>query len=733
MKSFTPDNATRLSASTKYWLVLKARRDSGVVRIGRTDSHDEDPGYAQGWSIANEHVGSSDNGATWNIRLTTIVVRIAVKGEVVVKSSDATLSALALTDASDNAVAFSPAFASATTSYSATVANSVSRIKVQPTANDSYATIEYLGDNDATLTDADTDSAVFDFDPDVGSNIIKVKVTAEDGTTTETYTVTVTRQAASTDARLSALALADASDNAVALSPAFTSATTSYTATVARSVSQIKVQPTANDSYATIEYLNDNDATLTDADTDSAVFDFDLDVGSNVVKVKVTAEDGTTTETYTVTVTRQAALPTDATLSALALTAASNNAVALSPAFASATTSYTATVGRSVSQIKVQPTANNSYATIEYLNDSDATLTDADTNTAVFDFDLDVGSNIIKVKVTAEDGTTTETYTVTVTRQAVSSTDATLSALALTDARDNAVALSPAFASAITSYTATVGRSVSQIKVQPTNDSYATIEYLNDNDATLTDADTNTAVFDFDLDVGSNIIKVKVTAEDGTTTETYTVTVTRQAVSSTDATLSALALTDASDNAITLDPTFASGVEDYTASVANAITQIKVRLTANDSYATIEYLNDNDATLTDADTDTAVFDFDLIEGANIIKVKVTAEDGTTIKTYEVTVTRVDFLVSNIAQTDRTEFDTISHKGLACAAIHNRHPSQRLHSLSGRIQFQNIRVRNFLTFHFTKPRKAERSTYRATRLLIFFPEALQQRANTASLR
>ena len=108
-----------------------------------------------------------------------------------------------------------------------------------------------------------------------------------------------------TDATLSALALKDASDNAVALCPAFASATTSYSATVASSVSQIKVQPTANDSSAAIEYLDDSDATLTDADTSTAdVFDFDLSEGSNVVKVKVTAEDGTTTETYTITVTR---------------------------------------------------------------------------------------------------------------------------------------------------------------------------------------------------------------------------------------------------------------------------------------------------------------------------------------------------------------------------------------------------------------------------------------------
>ena len=92
-------------------------------------------------------------------------------------------------------------------------------------------------------------------------------------------------------------------------SPAFASATTSYSATVANSVSQIKVEPTANDSNATIEYLDDSDATLTDADTSTAVFDFDLSVGSNVVKVKVTAEDGTTTETYQVTITRATTTP----------------------------------------------------------------------------------------------------------------------------------------------------------------------------------------------------------------------------------------------------------------------------------------------------------------------------------------------------------------------------------------------------------------------------------------
>ena len=147
-------------------------------------------------------------------------MEIAIKGALAT-STDATLSALALKDASDNAIAFSPAFASATTRYSATVANSVSRIKVEPTANDSNATIKYLDDGDATLPDADTNTAVFDFDLIEGANVVKVKVTAEDGTTTETYTVRVTQLGASTDATLSALALFDSNSDEVTLSPVF--------------------------------------------------------------------------------------------------------------------------------------------------------------------------------------------------------------------------------------------------------------------------------------------------------------------------------------------------------------------------------------------------------------------------------------------------------------------------------------------------------------------------------
>ena len=195
---FGADNY-KLNPGTSYWIVVERTFGSRLVRVSYTGLTAEDPGAAAGWSIGDN--GASLSGGTWSTFTGSIIIpRISVQGTVVPPASDdATLSALALKDASDKAVALVPAFASGTTSYTATVANSISRIKVEPTTNDSGATIEYLDDSGSTLADDDTNTAVFDLDLSVGSNVVKVKVTAEDSTTTRTYTVTVTRAAPPTE------------------------------------------------------------------------------------------------------------------------------------------------------------------------------------------------------------------------------------------------------------------------------------------------------------------------------------------------------------------------------------------------------------------------------------------------------------------------------------------------------------------------------------------------------
>ena len=218
-------------------------------------------------------------------------------GTVTVDVVDTTLSALSISPGT-----LSPAFAKSTTRYTATVAYTASQLTITATATDSSnATIQYLDGTDAALTDADMSTDGFQVPLAVGANEIKVQVTAQDMTTTRTYTLTVTRQPPSSDATLSALSISPGT-----LSPAFAKSTTRYTATVAYTASQLTITATATDSSnATIQYLDGTDAALTDADMSTDGFQVPLAVGANEIKVQVTAQDMTTTRTYTLTVTRQ--------------------------------------------------------------------------------------------------------------------------------------------------------------------------------------------------------------------------------------------------------------------------------------------------------------------------------------------------------------------------------------------------------------------------------------------
>ena len=105
----------------------------------------------------------------------------------------------------------------------------------------------------------------------------------------------------------------------------------------------------------------------------------------------------------------------DATLSALALSNAANaSAIALTPAFAAGTTSYTASVRHAVAQVTVAPTVNDANASYEIQDENGDALTDADAATG-FQVNLDVGANTIKVEVTAEQDSV-KVYTLTVNR-----------------------------------------------------------------------------------------------------------------------------------------------------------------------------------------------------------------------------------------------------------------------------------------------------------------------------
>ena len=180
------------------------------------------------------------------------------------KSTDATLKAMTVSNAT-----ISPAFDTNTTKYTASVDFSVSKLNVTATATDSKAKVAISGN-----------------DLKVGSNTVKVTVTAENGSKKE-YTITVTRAqdpnyVASNNANLKEITI-----NQGILSPAFKADQTEYVVYLPYEVTKFNASGTTADSKASA----------------AATGDVALEVGENKVTVVATAEDGSKKE-YHITVMR---------------------------------------------------------------------------------------------------------------------------------------------------------------------------------------------------------------------------------------------------------------------------------------------------------------------------------------------------------------------------------------------------------------------------------------------
>jgi len=394
----------------------------------------------------------------------------------VVASTNANLARLATSSG-----VLAPAFASGTTSYTASVSNTTTSIAITPTAGDPNATIKVNGVAVASGTASAGIPLV------VGNNSITTVVTAPDGVTHKTYTINVNR--ISNNAYLANLTISSGS-----LSPGFSNSNGSYTDTVTNAVTSVTVTPTLNNPYASITV---NGITVASG---TASANIPLTVGNNTIATVVTAQDGLTHKTYSVQVYRTS---NNAYLSNLTISSGT-----LSPVFSINNGSYTDTVANAVTSVTVTPILNNSYASIK-VNGIPVV-----SGTASADIPLIVGNNTITTVVTAQDGITHKTYAIKVNRI---SNNAYLSNLTISGGT-----LSPIFSKNNGSYTDTVANGVISVTVTPTlNNPNASIKV---NGVTVV---SGTASADIPLNVGNNTIATVVTAQDGTTHKTYTVTIKR--------------------------------------------------------------------------------------------------------------------------------------------------------------------------------------------------------------
>ena len=419
-------------------------------------------------------------------------------------------------------------------------------------------------------------------------------------------TVTLTNiTAAATDAALSALSL-----SGVALSPAFASGTTTYTAGVARTVTSTTVTATADaDARARIEVAPADD----DADTDG--HQVTLSPGPNIVTVTVTAEDDNASRTYTVTVDRDATAPllSSATVDGNEMVLGFDETLDNSLAPAPSDFVVTSTAGQG-------PTAVASGVGVNSLTVSgtDVTLTLA---TATVSGDI-VSVTYIKGAAPIRDTADNEVagFTATVTNLLTPSlSSATVDGDEIVLGFDETLDTSSQPAAADFTVTKTLGATASSVGVDSVT--------MSATDVTLTLAspvrasDTVAVTYTKGADPIRDIARNEVPSG--------TATLTNNTAAATDATLTALSFTG-----VPLTPAFAPGTTTYTSTVQSTVTSTTVTAIAADARAQVSI-----TPAVDADPSTDGHQVALSLGLNVIAVTVTAEDAVTTATYTVTVDR----------------------------------------------------------------------------------------------
>ncbi|HEX4386185.1 MAG TPA: cadherin-like beta sandwich domain-containing protein, partial [Myxococcales bacterium] len=466
----------------------------------------------------------------------TISVGTASKYTIqLVEANDATATLASL---APSVGTLSPAFDANTASYSMTVPNGTTSLKLTPTATDSTVKTISIAQDGGTASTATSGKASAALKiPALGAtSTIVITVTAQNGITTQAYGITLS-QAGNGDASLASLRASTGT-----FTPTFASGTTTYTLTVPTGSSTVTLTPTANNTTVrSIVLSQSGGAAQTIANGAASTAIAVPAVGTTVnLSLAVTAQDGSSVVTYSIALKQQPSV--DAALSALTVSTG-----ALSPVFAAGTFAYSVSVPFGTSSITVTPTAHDAtHASITVAqNGGAAAAVNSGAASAALPVPAPGTTTAIAIAVTAQDGTTTSTYTVSVTQQ--SGADATLASLAL-----SAGTLSPVFAGATHAYTAVVPHGTASLTVTPTatNALAHSITVSQDGGAAaaVLSGHASAALTVPAVGATSNIV-VTVVSQDQASTITYSVAVSQAA--SVDSTLSSLVLSDG-----TLRPAF---------------------------------------------------------------------------------------------------------------------------------------------------------------------------------
>lgn len=223
-----------------------------------------------------------------------------------------------------------------------------------------------------------------------GNNEIKVNVMAEDGKTTQTYTLTIKRRTADEE-NSQTQGDSDASLKSLGIKPdkydfsGFKKDKTQYSVQVPKDVEEIEVYAEATSDKAKVTGAGKTQ----------------LKNGKNTIVVQVTAENGTT-QTYTIEVTRGDAETTATTSSKdeFGLSSLEISGLTLNPSFETGTYEYKADLTEDLSSLDITTIATDDDTTVEIYGNEE----------------LSLGENTITILVRNEKEDKTATYQIIVNK-----------------------------------------------------------------------------------------------------------------------------------------------------------------------------------------------------------------------------------------------------------------------------------------------------------------------------
>ena len=165
------------------------------------------------------------------------------------KSSDNDLESLTINNAK-----ISPSFQKSITTYNVTVPNEVSKLVIDYKKSDEKATVSIVGNENLS----------------VGNNVVKIIVTAEDGSK-KTYVLNVLKTKDNSNNKLRSLKVKESN-----LYPKFDSDVNEYSIKLEKKVKKLTIDAIAKDKNSKVEIIDNND----------------LDKNNSVVLIKVTDKNG---------------------------------------------------------------------------------------------------------------------------------------------------------------------------------------------------------------------------------------------------------------------------------------------------------------------------------------------------------------------------------------------------------------------------------------------------------